>query len=175
MRRMFLAAAVICTGRSAHADGLAEASKALTAYGDGDYTAAASLASAAIDSGDLQGIRLVETYNLRGLAQHNMNRNGRAIADFDQAFQLDASYGPAMINRCVVNLHMSDFGQAIEDCTKAISIDPASGEAYSNRGIAYESRGLRGEAASDYLTAWKLLPGDQTVRSNMRRLGLQPD
>jgi Flp pilus assembly protein TadD len=172
---MFLAAAVICTGLPAYADGLSEASKALAAYGDGDYIAAAKLAGTAIDSGDLQGIRLVETYNLRGLAYHNLNRNGRAVSDFDTAIQLDPNYGPAMVNRCAVDLQLNDLGRAIEDCTKAISIDPTSGEAYSNRGVAYESRGMRGEAASDYLTAWKLLPGHQTVRSNMRRLGLQPN
>lgn len=156
----------------AAADGIEDANAALEAYGHGDYRAAIRLSGQALRSNDLEGLRLVETYNLHGLALHHLGQQDRAAAVLDKALELKSDYVPSLVNRCVVEMYRGNYDRAVADCTAAIKAAPASGVGYADRGVAYEAKGMRSEALRDYLIADKLMPNHPTVLANLRRMGV---
>ena len=48
------------------------------------------------------------------------------------------------------------FDSAIADCTQAIRLDPKHAEAYHYRGLAYQKKGDRAKAESDFAKAKEL-------------------
>lgn len=166
-----LVLALACAGPAA-AGGIEDANAALKAYGDGDLREAIRLSGQALRSNELEGPRLVETYNLHGLALHHAGYQDRAIAVFDKALELKSDFVPSLVNRCVTEMYRGNYDRAVEDCTAAVKAAPTNGVGYVNRGVAYEAKGLRTEAVRDYLMADKLMPNHPTVLANLRRVGV---
>lgn len=83
----------------------------------------------------------------------------RAIADLDQAIQLNPSFADALNNRAAVYADVGDFDRAIEDCDRAIRVDPRHARAFNTRGNAYLGKADYARAIKDY---------DEAVRLNSR-------
>jgi tetratricopeptide (TPR) repeat protein len=82
----------------------------------------------------------------------------RALADFNQAIQLEPNSAKAHYERSVVYLNKGDYDRAIADCSQAIKLDPNDAADYNNRGIAYSRKGEYNRAIADYTQAIKLDP-----------------
>ena len=55
---------------------------------------------------------------------------------------------------------MDDYQNAISDYSEVIRLEPGSAEAFNNRGIAYQKRGDRAKADSDFARAKELGHGE---------------
>ncbi|BAY33606.1 TPR repeat-containing protein [Nostoc carneum NIES-2107] len=83
-----------------------------------------------------------------------------AIADFNQAIQLQSNFGEAYSDRCLAYLQIQEYQQAIADCTQAINLSPDNAEAYINRGLANYRQQDYFSAIADYQRAIALKPAD---------------
>jgi tetratricopeptide (TPR) repeat protein len=68
-----------------------------------------------------------------------------AIADYNQAIEINPNDAEAYSNRGNAYIDLKDYQRAIADFTKAIEIDPNDADAYYDRGFAY---GLSGDTPS---------------------------
>ena len=78
-----------------------------------------------------------------------------AMADFDQATELDANYDLAFDMKGLIGMANENYDQAIADFTQEMRIKPAYGrlrltDAYCNRGSFYQRQNQYNEAISDY-------------------------
>ena len=106
------------------------------------------------------------TYFYRGRAYYNEGDYDRAIADFDQAIQLQPDDAAAYNNRGLAYAHKGDYDRAIADYDQAIQLQPDLAEAYSNRGNAYADKGDYDRAIADYDQAIQLQPDYTTAYNN---------
>ncbi|MDZ7961221.1 MAG: tetratricopeptide repeat protein [Aulosira sp. DedQUE10] len=81
-----------------------------------------------------------------------------AIADLNQAIQLQSNFGEAYSDRCLAYLQLQEYHQAIVDCTQAINLSPENAEAYLNRGLANYRQQDYLSAIADYQRAIALKP-----------------
>ena len=79
-----------------------------------------------------------------------------AIAELDQAIELDPEFSLAYVRRGNANFSLEQYEQAIADYDAAIELDPDSAYAYANRGSAYAAVGKRAQAKADYEKALPL-------------------
>jgi lipoprotein NlpI len=99
----------------------------------------------------------VAYYN-RGFAYQNKGESGRAIADYDQAIQLDPNYAYAYNNRGGAYQNKGEYDHAIADYDQAIRLDPKYAYAYYNRAGTYQNKGEYDRAVADYDQAIRLDP-----------------
>jgi tetratricopeptide (TPR) repeat protein len=107
------------------------------AQASGDTAIAAC--ARAITSGRHRGSDLAGVYLNRGLAYQTKGDLDRAIADFNQAIQLDPKFAAAYNNRGVAYEAKGDLDRAMADVSQAIQLDPKDAAAYNNRGRAYKA------------------------------------
>jgi tetratricopeptide (TPR) repeat protein len=81
-----------------------------------------------------------------------------AIADLNQAIQLESNFAQAYSDRCLAYLQLQDYQQAIADCSQAINLTPENAEAYLNRGLANYRQKDYAAAIADYQQAIALKP-----------------
>jgi tetratricopeptide (TPR) repeat protein len=110
----------------------------------------AGTATVAIHASDY--IKRGRFYLFRGEYDH-------AIANFDQALQLDPQSVPAYFNRGRANKLNGNYEQALHDYTQAIQLDPKAADAYVNRGQIYNLEGDRERAITDFNQAIQLDAG----------------
>jgi tetratricopeptide (TPR) repeat protein len=67
----------------------------------------------------------------------------QAIADYNQAIQLNPSYELAYLGRCGAYYRKDDFDQAIGDCNRAVQLNPSNAQAYYERGVAFSAKKKR--------------------------------
>ena len=97
-------------------------------------------------------------FHNRGVAYLGKGNRDRAIADFNQAIQLEPKYALAYNNRGIAHKSRGDFDTAIADFTEAIALDPQLVLAHSNRGWAYQLTGDNSRAIADFNQAIALDP-----------------
>ena len=103
----------------------------------------------------------------RAIVHHTTGRSyfdkrqwDKAIAEYNEAIELDPKYADAYFNRGNANYNKGQYDQAIDDYTKAIEINPGFAEAYANRGLAYaQGKGQFDQAISDFNKAIGINPG----------------
>jgi tetratricopeptide (TPR) repeat protein len=94
-----------------------------------------------------------------GVDEIHRSNYQQAIADLNQAIQLQSDFGQAYSDRCLAYLQLQEYHQAIADCTVAINLSPQNAEAYLNRGLAnYRQK--------DYLAA---------IADDRQAIALKPD
>ena len=119
----------------------------------GDVAIAAC--SRAIASGKFRGEELAAIYVSRGVEYKSKRGLDRAIADFDQAIQLDPKNTDVYTVRGMAWEAKGDFDRAMADFDQAIRLDPKNTDAYTVRGMAWDAKGDLDRAIADY---------DQTIR-----------
>jgi len=103
----------------------------------------------------------------RAIVHHTTGRSyfdkrqwDKAIAEYNEAIELDPKYADAYFNRGNANYNKGQYDQAIDDYTKAIEINPGLADAYANRGLAYaQGKGQFDQAISDFNKAIGINPG----------------
>lgn len=129
-------------------------------------------------------------YGRRAEAYVNKGDFARAIADFDQAIEIDprqarflvgrglahrahgdldsalSRFADAFVNRCVAYEDKGQAELAVKDCTAAIALNPTDAVAYNDRGVAYEKTGNIDGALADYSKAIELDPSYRDAFAN---------
>ncbi|MCB9458333.1 MAG: tetratricopeptide repeat protein [Anaerolineaceae bacterium] len=97
-------------------------------------------------------------YFSRGLALARLEQYEEAIADYNQAINLEPQYAFAFNSRGIAYMELGQYEEAIADYSQAISLDPQYTLAYNNRGIIYLELGQYEEAITDFTQAINLDP-----------------
>ena len=97
-------------------------------------------------------------YNNRGLAYSERGNLEGAIADFNEAIDLNPDLAKAYNNRGVAYFGRGNLEGAIADYNEAIRLNPDDADAYNNRGVAYSKQGNLEGAIADFQIAIDLNP-----------------
>jgi len=103
---------------------------------------------------------------------------GHDFLSCDALLQIDKD-NPAKLaedynNRALNFGNQKRYDEAISDLNRSIALVPDQFVPYFNRGIAYEAKGQRDLAISDYRMAHRLNPNDGDIISALNRLGAAP-
>lgn len=88
-------------------------------------------------------------YSDRGVSQIMLGNYDQAIADLNQAINLDSNNYSAYYNRGCVYHHQKNYLAAIEDFTQALQINQEFTQAYVSRAILHHHLGQNGSAFKD--------------------------
>ena len=102
----------------------------------------------------------------RGTAYYSKDDYDHAIADYDQAIQLQPDNAKAYNNRGLAYAYKGDYDRAIADYDRAIQLRPDHAKAYNNRGLAYYDKGDYDRAIADYTQAIQVRPDDAGAYNN---------
>ena len=127
-----------------------------------------------IRSGSLQTGMLSVAYTNRGIAQGNLGRVEKAIADFSEAIRLDPESPLAFYNRGNAYLDRKKLDLALADFNAAIANEPEFALAYYNRGVVLELKGQRERCIEDYQKALSLDPSLNDAKKRLHVLGIKP-
>lgn len=125
-----------------------------------------------IRQGTAPGPNLAIAYINRGIAYASQRQLRRAIADFNEAIRLAPDNPLPYYNRANAYFDRKDYQRAIADFSAAIERDPSFALAYYNRALAYEKLSNRPKAIADLQKALELDPDSVTVKSRLRKLGV---
>ena len=95
----------------------------------------------------------------RGGAYYHKGGYDQAIAECDQAINLNPNYAEAYAGRGLAYALKKEYDQAIADCDQAIALKPDLAWIYINRGILYHDVDLD-QAIADFDQAVRLQPDD---------------
>ena len=96
----------------------------------------------------------------RGAAYKSLGRYPEAVADFDQATELDSDNPQYYAQRGDVRIRTGELDAAIEDFTTALSHSSRFAWGYQGRGRAYLAKGDGAKAVAEFDQALRLKPGD---------------
>ncbi len=97
-------------------------------------------------------------YINQGNTKAELNRHAEAIADYDQALQLDPDSALAYFSRGHSKTNLERHAEAIADYDQALRLDPDYALAYFNRGYSKAELNRHVEAIADYDQALRLDP-----------------
>lgn len=100
-----------------------------------------------------------DDFSLQGTDKFHQGDYQGAIADLDQAIELNPENAFAYNNRGNTYYALQKYPQAIAEYDKAIALNPDYAEAYFNRGLAHTLMGNKAQATQDRLKAKQLLQG----------------
>lgn len=134
----------------------AKAMKGERLFAEKSYEQAIDLLTQALESGALDENRTRMIYNTRGCAWNKLGDLDKAMADYDQAIELDPYYALAHFNRGDLWNRKHEFDRAIEDFNRAIELDSDLNVVYNERGIALMRKGRLDSAVADFSKAIEL-------------------
>jgi tetratricopeptide (TPR) repeat protein len=114
--------------------------------------------TAALGSGRLDAIARSLAHFTRGDAHFDLQNYERAVADYDEAVQLNPEFAAAYRNRGEAYLRLGQFDRAVADQTRAVHLDPSDATAYYGRGNAHYLTGENDLAIADYDEAIRIDP-----------------
>jgi tetratricopeptide (TPR) repeat protein len=120
----------------------------------------------AINSGRYSGGQLASLFNIRCFEWNGKHESDKAIADCNQAIQLNPNDATAFFNRGRAYEAKGQYDRAIEDYSQAIRLDPNNANAINNRGNTYNKQSQYDRAIEDYNQAIRLNPSDADPFSN---------
>jgi len=114
--------------------------------------------------------KLSIAYYIRGVTFSSKGEYARAIADYNEAINLEPNYSHAFNKRAQAHSDNGDFDKAIEDFKKLIQLDPnynmvesQLADVYCKRGRAYFDEKDFSRASDDFEKALQFKP-DSTTR-----------
>ena len=90
---------------------------------------------------------------MRGVVRYEHDDLDHAVADLDQALEIDPKYVPAFIERAYLRQWRNQLDEAIVDVSKAIELDPRNSYAYVERGVFAYSKKEYDKAMDDFQKA----------------------
>jgi lipoprotein NlpI len=102
----------------------------------------------------------------RAVALMHLGRFREALADLDEAIQLDPRDAHAWINRANIRSHHSELSSALADADEALRRDPLFGAGYAERCAMRMKPGMDVEAIEDCSKALRLIPSYQLALLN---------
>ncbi|MFA6571237.1 MAG: tetratricopeptide repeat protein, partial [Bacteroidota bacterium] len=105
-------------------------------------------------------------FSYLGVANSNLGNKQGAIADYNNAIEINPKYTEAYFNRGNAKSTLGDNQEAIADYNKAIEINPQYAEAYFNRGNLKSTLGDKQEAIADYNKVIEINPKDAKAYTN---------
>ena len=158
MRRLVLVSVVLLSSLSgAQADAWKDCSQ------DANADRSIRGCSAFIKQGKVPNRALAAAYHNRGRAYAMKDNSERAIADYNQAIELDPQDAEYHTTRGEVYVEKGDLERAIADFSMAIKYEQKHGEAYAGRAAALLKAGKAADALPDAERATELEPGDADV------------
>ncbi len=113
-------------------------------------------------------------FNQRGIAEFELGRMERAIADFTDAIRMDADNGEALNNRAWTYVQTDRAREGLEDADRAVALLADRAFVWDTRGHINEKLGDRAAALRDYRKALSLDAGMASSREGLARLGAKP-
>jgi Tfp pilus assembly protein PilF len=110
--------------------------------------------------------RVPIAYNNRGLVYYQTGQFDKAVADFQKAVALRASYIDAYSNLGMAFFKSGRLDEAIANLEKAIALDPAYYKAYNNRALVFGAMGKFDKALEDYNRVIALQPSSPQAYYN---------
>jgi len=130
------------------------------------YEQAISLATEAVEAGDLWPYAQADAYRIRGVARLGLHEADEAIADFNRAIAIDPFDIPAFANRAIAYRDSRKFDQAIADHTKVLTSFPETAGNLSDRALTYLASRQYDLALADFNEAIRLAPKDPVLYGN---------
>jgi len=97
-------------------------------------------------------------YFYRGTAYYNQKEYDRAIADCNQALQLNPKLAEAFSTRGIAYDQKGEYDRAIADFNQALQLNPKDAGPFNNRGIAYYYKKEYDRAIANYNQALQVNP-----------------
>ncbi len=139
----------------------------------GDYAAALTALDAALsalDNAERFNSRRALIYDVRGVVRAMAGKPEDALADFEQAVELDRQLADTHANAGLVLLAIGSPSSAVESLTQALELAPNFALAYNGRGVAYALMEAWDEAETDFKKAAELAPGCSFAAGNKQFL-----
>lgn len=111
-------------------------------------------------------------FGLRGEAYWRIGRYEQALADFNQALELDCSLAWVIARRGATHRALYNFSQSLTDFNHALEVDPDLTWAVSGRGLTYREMGHYEEAIEDLNHAIEASALDSTLAWTIAQRGL---
>lgn len=118
------------------------------------------------DADEVDAECLARAYYHRGNSYVKLGQYERAIADYNQAIEIDSEDAEAYNNRGNSYNGLNQYEHAIEDLNKAIELKPNLVEAYNNRGNSYHGLKLYELAIKDFNKAIEIDSEDASAYFN---------
>ena len=123
----------------------------------------------------------ISTHVNRGILYMRNGNFRRAMADYNNALEMDPENGEAYLNIGAAYIYERDYPPAVEALDRAIELETSDlWAAYYNRGIAHEQSGDLTAAYWDFVRSQELnpdspLPGRQIERFTVEERPVDPD
>jgi tetratricopeptide (TPR) repeat protein len=124
-------------------------------------------------STDTGNPKTADDYANRGLARVKDKDVNGAMADFNQALNLDQNNALASYNRGLLRQQMGDLNGALTDFTTTITTDPKSAHAFNNRAYVKQMLNDPDGAAADYSQVLFLDPTNAIAYYNLGLIRMQ--
>ncbi|KRA79730.1 tetratricopeptide repeat protein [Altererythrobacter sp. Root672] len=102
----------------------------------------------------------------RGYAYHRLGEYQKALADYDQAIDLDPANSYAFYNRGLIYQRLGDRRRALADYSASLKLRPENAGGYLNRGLTFLDIGRLDEAIADFTRLLELEPDNQWALVN---------
>lgn len=149
---------------------LDDARDGMEAFQSGDIARGIRLTTKAILSGELSNQDLAAAYYNRGAMWAEGRVYDRAMADYDQALELDPKMVDAYVSRAFIWQSKEEWGKAITDLRKAMELEPEYLGSYYNLSVVYEQLGQLDMAIEEIETLLKIDPGNEVGKERLLQL-----
>lgn len=131
-----------------------------------------SSAESGTSGSSLQDQYSATTWLNRGIAKAVAGDYQAAIANYNQALDLDSKNSDTYYNRGVAYYNLGRHQQALTDFNHSIKLNPSLAEAYGNRAQLHIEQGDKQKAIQDCQSAAKLftLQGDRIAAQQMQAM-----
>jgi len=140
--------------------------KATTAWNDGNFDLAATLATEAAQLADSNSAKAA-AFALVGDANYQESNDIPAQSAYQEALSLDPTNSDALRGMSNVYYDGGGYSQAVDYASRAIAQDDTDAEAYNLRAIGYDALGKHSAALADINKALELDPGNPQYQQNL--------
>lgn len=130
----------------------------IQAYKENRYKDVVEMLNDLLAGGMLDATRQVVALAVRGLMHTRLGEYTLALADFENAVELDPKFPWAIAYRAEIHRLMGHYDKALTDCNRAMELQPNLAWVIASRGNIYRSMKRYEEALADFNQAIELDP-----------------